>query len=490
MTKPNDTYDLDALAFAAMLEKDFIPGYNEEIKSELKKLQVPPMQEGENPVVDLRDKLWFSIDNEDSKDLDQITTVEPMEDGCMKIFVAIADVTTLVSKTSAINRRAEHNTTTVYTPTEVFPMLPLPLSTNLTSLNPNVDRLAVVSEIIIDPEGALKKYTIYHALVHNKAQLDYTSVGKWLETRVNPPLEVVNNLPLAKQLEWHDTIAQTIKRYRLNQGMLSLSTIEARPIVINKQIVDIKEVQKNRAREIIEYFMITANTAATLFLHSKNFPVIKRVVRTPKRWERIVELALDEGFKLPEEPDSSALEEFLKYAAAHNPDRFPDLSLAVIKLLGRGEYVLQLPNEKAIGHFGLALSNYSHSTAPNRRYPDLITQRLLKAAMRHEGMPYSIEELNKIAAHCSLKEADADKVTRKMQKSAAALLLSSKIGSVFNGFVTGTDLASGAWVRIVTPPVEGKIVKGFEKVDVGHRVRVKLLSVDVPKGFIDFALVK
>lgn len=490
MPKPPETYDLDTLAYQAMLEKDFIPGYNLDIKLELKAFTAAPLKDGDHLVRDLREKLWFSIDNEDSKDLDQLTTIEQMKDGSMKVFVAIADVTALVSKRSAINMRAEHNTTSVYTPTEIFPMLPIELSTNLTSLNPNVDRLSVVTELVIDTEGALKEYAIYQALVHNKAKLDYTSVGKWLETRINPPPAIVNNLELTKQLEWHDTIAQTIKRYRTNQGMLSLSTIEARPIVVNKQIVDIREVPKNRAREIIEYCMISANTAATLFLHSKNFPVLKRVVRTPKRWERIVELALEEGFKLPEEPDSNALEDFLKYALAHDPERFPDLSLAIIKLLGRGEYVLQLPNEKALGHFGLALSNYSHSTAPNRRYPDLITQRLLKAAMRQEKMPYSIEELQLLAAHCSLKETDADKVTRKMQKSAAAMLLSNKIGTVFSGFVTGSDLTKGSWVRIVTPPIEGKIVRGFEKVDVGDRVQVRLLGVDVPKGFIDFALVR
>lgn len=490
MSRPLENYDLNALAYQAMLEKDFVPGYSTDIKSELKAFTTSPLKDGDHPVRDLREKLWFSIDNEDSKDLDQLTTIEEMRNGAMKVFVAIADVTTLVSKRSAINMRAEHNTTSVYTPTEIFPMLPVELSTNLTSLNPNVDRLSIVTELVIDADGVLKEYAIYQALVHNKAKLDYTSVGKWLETRSNPPQAIVNNLELAKQLEWHDKVAQRIKQYRTNQGMLSLNTIEARPIVVNKQIIDIKEVPKNRAREIIEYCMISANTAATLFLHSKNFPVLKRVVRTPKRWERIVELALQEGFKLPEEPDSNALENFLKYAMAHDQERFPDLSLAIIKLLGRGEYVLQLPGEKAIGHFGLALSNYSHSTAPNRRYPDLVTQRLLKAAMRQEKMPYTLEELQALAAHCSLKEADADKVTRKMQKSAAALLLSNKIGTVFSGFVTGSDLTKGAWVRIVTPPTEGKIVRGFENVDVGDRVQVRLLDVNVPKGFIDFALVR
>lgn len=490
MLKSPEDYDLDTLAYAAMLEKGFIPGYSEDIKRELKTFTSSPLKDGNHPIRDLREKLWFSIDNEDSKDLDQLTTIEEMNNGSMKVFVAIADVTTLVSKRSAINMRAQHNTTSVYTPTEIFPMLPVELSTNLTSLNPYVDRLSVVTEFVIDAEGMLKEYEIYQALVHNKAKLDYTSVGKWLEQGGNPPAAIANDPELTKQIEKHDKMAQRVKQYRTNQGMLSLSTVEARPIVVNKHIVDIKEVPKNRAREIIEYCMISANTAATLFLHSKNFPVLKRVVRTPKRWERIVELALEEGFKLPEAPDSNALEDFLKFARANDPERFPDLSLAIIKLLGRGEYILQLPGEKAIGHFGLALANYSHSTAPNRRYPDLITQRLLKAAMRHERMPYSLEELQSLAAHCSLKEADADKVTRRMQKSAAALLLLDKIGNVFSGFVTGSDLTKGCWVRILTPPVEGKIVRGFEKIDVGDRVQVRLLAVDVPKGFIDFALVR
>jgi exoribonuclease-2 len=480
--------DLVELAKAAMIARGFLTDFSSEVERELKQIGDSIPLQSENDIKDMRDKLWFSIDNDDSRDLDQITYVERLEDGKVKAFVAIADVSSTVKKGSAINARAEHNTTSVYTPTVIFPMLPEKLSTNLTSLNENEDRSAFVTEMDIDAQGVMQDYKIYRATVRNHAQLAYNAVGYWIEQNENPPQLIKENEELEYQVKTHDYIAQKMKGYRQSKGSLSLETLEPHAIIKNRIIIDIVEEKKNRAKEIIENFMVSANQAATKFLHAHDFPAFKRVVRVPKRWDKIVELAGKLGKSLPLEPDSKALEDFLVNQKNVDPVKFPDLSLAVVKLLGRGEYIVEYPGDENLGHFGLAIRNYSHSTAPNRRFPDVITQRMIREVLEGGKCPYTKTDLNKLAEHCTLKEGDADKVTRQTQKSAAAILLSSKIGQSFEGIVTGVS-KDGTFVRVFTPPVEGKLVKGFEKVDVGDRVKVKLIAVDIKKGFIDFSIV-
>lgn len=481
--------DLVESAKEAMLMRDFLIEFSKGVQDELSLINEKSILEETGEILDMRDKLWFSIDNDDSRDLDQITYVEKVDQGNFRAFVAIADVSLTVKKGSMINVHAEHNTTSVYTPAVIFPMLPEKLSTNLTSLNEHEDRLAFVTELTIDDKGIVQEYKIYKAFVHNHAKLAYNSTGYWLEKNENPPIAIMNNQKLEEQLRFHDEIAQKMKAYRQSLGSLSLETVEAKAIIKNRIVIDIVEEKKNRAKEIIENFMIAANTAVTKFLHAHDFPAFKRVVRVPKRWDKIVEIARNLGENLPLDPDSKALEEFLIKQKKKDPVRFPDLSLSVIKLLGRGEYVVEYPGDEILGHFGLAIKNYSHSTAPNRRYPDLITQRLLRAIIEGQENPYTRKEIEKLAEYCSLKEADADRVARQTQKTAAAVLLCRKIDQEFEGLITGAK-SDGTWVRLFAPPVEGKVVKGFEQVDVGDRVKVKLISVDVKKGYIDFELVE
>ena len=393
--------------------------------------------------------------------------------------------TSLVKEGTAINEHARHNTTSVYTAAEIFPMLPEKISTDFTSLNLAEDRLAIVAEMEIGPDGSLMNSSIYQARVRNKAKLAYNSVAAWLEGGENLPeaIRAVNGLEANLRLQ--DKAAQIMKNFRQANGALSLETLEAKPVFDGDQISDLVVEERNRAKEIIENFMIAANGVTARFLTSKKFPSIRRVVRIPKRWERIVEVASEHGFTLPEEPDSKALEEFLMRQKTSDPLRFPDLSLAVIKLLGAGEYMAELPDDIAPGHFGLAVKDYSHSTAPNRRYTDLITQRLLKAAINNQPVPYTFDELESLAQHFTKQEDAANKVERQVGKSAAALLLESKIGQQFDAIVTGAA-DKGTWVRLLSIPVEGKVMRGFEGLDVGNRVRVQLLSVNVEMGFIDF----
>ncbi len=437
------------------------------------------------PVRDLRDLLWASIDNDDSRDLDQLTVAEAMPGDKVKILVAVADVDSLVKNGSAIDEHARHNTTSVYTAARIFPMLPEKLSTDLTSLNFNEDRLAIVVEMVIGADGSLQDSDIYRARVRNHAKLAYNSVAAWLEGNGTVPEAIAAVNGLDENLRMQDRAAQSMKNFRHVHGALSLETIEARPIFDGDEIRDLEVEKKNRAKDIIEDFMIAANGVTARYLSSRKFPSIRRVVRTPKRWERIVEIAGEHGFKLPDNPDSKALEEFLTKEKAADPLRFPDLSLAVIKLLGAGEYVAELPGDTAPGHFGLAVRDYTHSTAPNRRYPDLITQRLLKAAIEGTPSPYSNDELEVLAKHCTEEEDAANKVERQVGKSAAAMLLEPRIGEQFDAIVTGAA-AKGTWVRLLTIPVEGRLVHGFEGIDVGDRIRVQLTSVDVERGYIDF----
>ena len=475
---------LQSIAHQAMLDRGLLPDFSAEALAELGRLQVPAATAGE-PVRDLRNLLWASIDNDDSRDLDQLTVAEAMPGDQIKILVAIADVDSLVKNGSAIDEHAHHNTTSVYTAAEIFPMLPEKLSTDVTSLNFNEDRLSLVVEVVVGADGSLQESSIYPAWVRNQAKLAYNSVAAWLEKNDGTPEAMVAVPGLAENLRMQDRVAQSLKNFRHLHGSLSLETVEAKAVFDGDQIRALEIQEKNRAREIIEDFMIAANGVVARYLQARKFPAIRRVVRTPKRWDRIVEIAGEHQVKLPDIPDSKALEEFLLKAKATEPLSFPDLSLAVIKLLGSGEYLAELPEDNPPGHFGLAVKDYVHATAPNRRYPDLLIQRLLKAALEGKPAPYSKDELDGLAVHCTAAEDAAKKVERQVGKSAAALLLEARIGEQFDSMVTGAA-AKGTWVRLLTIPVEGKLVSGFEGLDVGDRVRVQLISVNVQRGFIDF----
>jgi len=475
---------LQSIAQRAMLERGLLPDFSAEALTELGKIQAPAVAKNDESVRDFTNLLWASIDNDDSRDLDQLTVAEAMPGDKIKILVAIADVDSLVKNGSAIDDHARHNTTSVYTAAMIFPMLPEKLSTDLTSLNFNEDRLAIVIEMVLGADGSLQASDIYRARVRNHAQLTYNSVAAWLDGGIMPEaITTVNGL--AENLRLQDKAAQSMRNFRHIHGALSLETIEARPIFDGDQIRDLEVESKNRATDIIEDCMIAANGVTARYLTSRQFPSIRRVVRTPKRWDRIVELAEERKFELPAAPDSKALDEFLIKEKAADPLRFPDLSLAVIKLLGAGEYMAELPGDTAPGHFGLAVKDYAHSTAPNRRYPDLITQRLLKAALAGSAWPYRKDELDALAKHCTEEEDAANKVERQVGKSAASLLLESRIGEQFDAIVTGAS-DKGTWARLLDIPVEGKLVYGFEGLDVGDRLRVQLISINVERGFIDF----
>lgn len=475
------------IAERAMLERGLLPDFSARALAELNRIQFPARRNGK-PIRELTELLWASIDNDDSRDLDQLTVAEAMPGNAIKVQVAIANVDALVKDGSAIDEHARHNTTTVYTPAKIFSMLPEKLSTNLTSLNFNQERLSIVIEMVIGADGSLQKSDIYQALVRNHAKLTYSGVGAWLQGGGPVPKSVADINGLAKSLRLQDQAAQKLKHLRHEHGALSLETIEARPIFDGDEIRDLEVEQKNRAKEIIEDFMIAANGVTARYLSARKFASLRRVVRTPKRWERIVEIAGVHGFKLPGSPDSGALEEFLTREKAGDPFRFPDLSLAIIKLMGAGEYIAELPGQTSVGHFGLAVRDYTHSTAPNRRYSDLITQRLLKAALEGSPSPYSMEDLESLAAHCTAEEDAANKVERQVIKSAAALLLERRTGEQFDALATGAS-EKGTWVRLISLPVEGRLMHGFEGVDVGDRMHVRLDSVDVKRGYINFTKV-
>ena len=475
---------LQRIAHRAMLERGLLPDFPLQALAELDRIDGPATR-AEKSTRDLRNLIWCSLDNDASRDLDQLTVAEAMPEGAAKILVAIADVDALVKKQSALDDHARHNTTSVYTAAEIFPMLPEKLSTDLTSLNYESDRLAIVIEMIIAGDGSLQGSDLYGATVRNHAKLAYNSVASWLEGNGPMPPEIGTVEGLDENLRLQDRVAQKLKAFRHVHGALNLETIEARPVFDGDELKDFEAERRNRAKEIIEDFMIAANGVTARYLASKKFPSLRRVVRTPKRWDRIIALASERGFKLPQVPDSKALEQFLTVAKAADPLRFPDLSLSVIKLMGSGEYVVELPGENATGHFGLAVRDYTHSTAPNRRYPDLITQRLLKAAMAGRPLPYEDDELEALAKHCTEGEDAAKKVERQVGKSAAAMLLESRIGERFDAIVTGAS-DKGTWVRLLHPPIEGRLESGFEGMDVGHRLRVQLIRTDVERGYIDF----
>jgi VacB/RNase II family 3'-5' exoribonuclease len=478
-------FDLAAAARRSMIEHGFEPEYPPAIAQQLEQLRQHPPAAAQG-ARDLRNLLWSSIDNDTSRDLDQIEYTEALADGSYRVLIGIADVDASVPKGSPIDAHALRETTTVYTGVEIFSMLPEALSTGSTSLLEGQERASVVIEFTVDAQAKITASDIYPAQVVNKAQLAYPSVGAWLAGTAAAPPKVVASAELQKQLQMQNQIAQKLRRERSNHGALNLQTIETHPILLRDGEINIEAEQKNDATQLIEDFMIAANGVVARTLEAKHFSSIRRVVKTPKRWDRIVELARQKGTQLPAQPDPKPLHDFLCQQQAKDPDHFADLSLAVIKLLGPGEYVLDKAGEPAEGHFGLAVQDYTHSTAPNRRYADLVTQRLLKAMIAGRSSPYSDDELAQVAAQCTKMEDAERKVSREMQKRVAAVAMSGKIGQAFDAIVTGVN-EHGSFVRTIKPHVEGMLVRGQQGVDVGDRIRVTLVRTDPVHGFIDFA---
>jgi exoribonuclease-2 len=477
-------FDLQAAARQLMLENDFQPDFGPEVQQQLAQIKSRPPQAAAANVKDLRKLLWSSIDNDTSRDLDQIEYAEKLPDGTTKVMVGIADVDSFVPKGSPIDAHAARETCTVYTGVRNFSMIPEELSTGTTSLLEVDGKLSMVTEFIVDGNGTVTKQQIYPALVTNKAQLAYPSVGAWLEGRGPAPAKVAASAELQAQLKLQDQVAQALKTERHNHGALDIETIEVSPVMLNDNVVDLQKQEKNRATELIEDFMIAANGVVARTLEQAGISSIRRVVKTPKRWDRIVALAAEHGGKLPAEPDSKALNDFLQIRRAQDPDHFADVSLTVIKLMGSGEYVVERPGQPSPGHFGLAVQDYTHSTAPNRRFADVVTQRLLKSVVGRQKSPYSDDELSAIATNCTTREDAARKVERGMSKRIAAVSMSSRLGQIFDGIVTGAG-PKGTFVRVLAPHVEGMLMHG-QGVDVGDRLRVKLVNANPQRGFIDF----
>lgn len=480
--------DVGAIAHRSLTEAGFEPGFNKEVLREVQSIVAdPPIKDPDPSVKDLRKYLWSSIDNRESRDLDQLEYAEALDGGDTRLLVAIADVDAFVPEGSAIDQRAARNSTSVYTGVRTFPMLPDELSADLTSLIPNEDRLAIVTEMVVTADGELKKIDVYPALVRSQAKLAYEPVGEWLDGKSETPDKVQGVPGLAEQIRLQFETSKKLGALRTQQGAIELGIIQANPVVNDQgKVVDLSVVEPNGARELIASFMITANVAMATFLEGAGRSSLRRVVRTPKYWPRIVEIAEELGEKLPADPDSRALAEFLERQKVRDPDHFADLSLAVVKSLGPGEYTVEGPRSAGQGHFGLAVQDYTHSTAPNRRYPDLITQRLVKAALEKRPEPYTESELRKIADHCNERSEAARKVERKMRKVAAAVLLQDKIGQEFKAIVTGAT-EKGTFARIISPPVDGRVMRGERGLRVGDKVRVRLVDTDPERGYIDFA---
>ena len=476
--------DLQRIARHAMVERGLLPDFSAAALTEVGRVTADL---GTVPadVVDLRGMLWASIDNDDSRDLDQLTVAEAAG-GATRVLVAIADVDAKVKQGSAIDVHAKTNTTCVYTEARIFPMLPERLSTDLTSLNEGEERLALVIDMRVDGEGQVMAGDLYRAVVVNKAQLAYDSLAAWLEATGPAPAKVNAVDGLAENLRLQDAAAQALRRQRHQHGALDLETLEPRAVFDGDMVADLRIDRPNRAKQLIEDFMVAANITTARFLEKHRSPSVRRVLRAPDRWARLVELAAVYGTQLPAAPDAPALAAFLDQRRRDDPTRFPDISLAVVKLLGRGEYMAESPGHDGTEHFGLAVQNYAHATAPNRRFPDLLTQRLIKAALAKQPPPYSGGELEMLARHCTEAEDAAAKVERMVRKAAAALLMRPRIGETFEGLVTGAS-AKGTWVRLLHPPVEGRLVHGFAGLDVGDRVTVKLEHTDPDRGFIDFS---
>jgi VacB/RNase II family 3'-5' exoribonuclease len=483
------TFDLAALAVAEMIRQGFHPGFpagcDEQVAS-IRAATKTNLATNEPDVRDLRQLLWSSIDNDTSRDLDQVEYAERVEGG-IRLLVAIADVSHAVTKGTPLDAHAADQTTTIYTAVRNFPMLPNELSTDLTSLNQSQDRAAIVTEYLVDTNGAISKTGIYRAVVRNQAQLAYSKVGPWLKGTGSADAKVQASADLQQQLKLQDEAAQLLHTARVKLGALEFNKIEADPIVVDGKVVGLKADIPNRATSLIEELMVAANETMASTLRATNRSAIQRIVRSPERWARIVELVGQHGTKLPATPDPVALNSFLQAQRASDPAHYPDLALAVIKLMGPGEYVL-VPGDAAenAGHFGLAAHDYSHSTAPNRRFPDLVTQRVVKALIANEPPPYTDAELATIAQHCVERESAARKVQRSMIKRVAAVALAGDIGKTFKGVITGAS-PKGVYVRVFDPPVEGRIIRGEQGLDVGDCISVTLLHTDPVHAFIDFA---
>jgi len=479
--------DIARIATQAMLERGLEPEFSKAVIQQLEKIDSPGEDLDPN-IFDLTDLLWCSLDNDDSMDLDQLTVAEVLKNGLVKIYVAIADVDSVVKKDTPIDEHARINAASIYTSARIFPMLPEKLSTNLTSLNPDEDRLAIVVEMVIDKDGYLTAPQIYRAKVRNKAKLAYDAISDWIDGKIPPPEALSKVKGMAEQIEIQDKTAQIIRKRRHAQGSLEFEIFEPKAIFNGEQVVGIVQQVQNRGRQLIEEFMIATNECTSKFLAAQGHSSLRRVVRSPENWMRIVELAKKFGETLPNQPNSKALSLFLAKQHKADPIRFPDLSLVIVKLMGSGEYVVERPNSEPVGHFGLAVRDYTHSTAPNRRYPDLITLRMIKSALQDTVPAYSDADLDLLAEHCSRQEDAARKVERRVRKSEAALVLSSHINQTFDAIVTGKSITA-TWVRIFDMPVEGLLSDGMPDLHVGRKLRVKLVSTNVEKGFIDFVQV-
>jgi VacB/RNase II family 3'-5' exoribonuclease len=478
-------FDLFSAAHQEMIDHGFDPDFPPAVNQQLAALQTRTAPATGGDVRDLRSLLWSSIDNDTSRDLDQAEAAERVSAG-IRVLIAIADVDSDVLIGSPIDKHASAQTTSVYTGIRTFPMLPEQLSTDLTSLNQDVDRLAVVIDMVVAPNGSIASGGVYRALVRNQAQLAYNGVGSWLEGSSAAPAKVAASAPLAAQLKLQDEAAQILFKERQRQGALDINRVEAEAIISNGQVQGINTRKKNRATELIENFMVAANGVMERTLMRAGVSSIRRIVRTPKRWERIVELAARYGDKLPPEPDSGALNLFLQKRETVDAVHYADISLAVIKLMGPGEYVLSRPGDKDQGHFALAAPDYTHSTAPNRRFADTVTQRLIKSVLAKQPAPYSDQQLDSVAQNCTLKEDAARKVERVMSKRIAAVALQHRIGETFAAVVTGVT-PKGVFVRVSGPPAEGLLVRGQQGVDVGDQLQVKLVNTDPQRGYLDFA---
>jgi VacB/RNase II family 3'-5' exoribonuclease len=477
--------DLQRVAHLALRDRGLLGEFDGSALEQLDGIRAAAEENG-NDIRDLRGLPWCSIDNDESKDLDQLSAALALDDGSVRIFVAIADVDTLVDKGTPINAHAAHNTASVYVAGQVYPMLPEKLSTDLTSLGQGVDRISIIVEYIVRAEGRLAESEISRAVVRNHAKLAYNAVAAWLDGQ-GPLPEAAAAVPgMDAQLHLQDAVAGRLRELRYQTGALDFASLEARPVFKDDAVVGMHAEKPNRAKRLIEEFMLAGNGVVARFLEAKRRPALRRVVRSPERWTKIVDVADKFGESLPGQPSARALEAFLSKRRAADPLRFPDLSLVIVKLMGAGEYVAELPGENHAGHFGLSVKDYTHATAPNRRFSDLVTQRLLKAALADHPSPYGIEELRLIAGHCTVQEGNIAKVERQVHKSAAVLLLEKRVGETFDGLVTGAD-EKGTWVRIIDPPAEGRLVQGAHGLHVGDKIRATLVATNFERGFLDFA---